>query len=208
MPKHTKEQLDLAIHEVVVLGHSLKGAARRNSVPKSTLSKRVKGTTKCRSESHEAYQRLSIVQEKLLVSWIVLQGALGLTPTHQQITALVVKLLRDQGDHEPLGKGWIVRFIERHEPIKRLRGRKSGANRSSAVAPEAVQVLYQIISNPAFINSRPENNYESINEANDASEVTGMGANEVTEIDEDEAESESTTGNIIDVNGILQTPEQ
>ncbi|CEI65588.1 hypothetical protein FVEN_g8846 [Fusarium venenatum] len=161
--KYTDQQLILAIHEVRFLGFSIKCAARRNNVPKTTLMVRLRGG-KSRREGHEASQRISVAEEKLIVSWYVLQDAFGLAPTMRQITGLVTKFLVDLGDDRPLSQGWMGHFIERHGPIKQIEAKNRAKNGLTIITPEASQMFYQIINNPTLVKSRPE----TASEANQA----------------------------------------
>ncbi|RGP72499.1 cys met metabolism pyridoxal phosphate-dependent enzyme [Fusarium sporotrichioides] len=97
---YTEEQLRLAIYEIKFFDYSLNGASRRNNVPRATLRARVRGA-RSPNKSHEEEQRLSAVEEKLIVSWFLLQDALGLAPTRVQITELATKFLLDRGDYNP-----------------------------------------------------------------------------------------------------------
>lgn len=63
---------------------------------------------------------LSVSQENRLADWIKAQDALGLAPTYAQVRALAARLLREQGDHTPLGKDWHIRFLQRQRSIKSL----------------------------------------------------------------------------------------
>ena len=112
---------------------SVIGAANAYGIPRTTLTRRVKGGH-TRKVGLEPYQRLSIGQENRLVDWVIAQDALGLAPTHTQIRGLVTRLLRVQGDHAPLGKDWMTRFIHRHPPIRTLRGRPLDTKRAPVVS--------------------------------------------------------------------------
>lgn len=160
------------------------------------------------------------MDERLIVSWFVLQDTFGMTPTKTQITELAVKFLQERGDPEPLGQWWIDRFVERHEPIQRIRRRKKFKTArfgSTIMTPEAVHMIYQVIANPALVNNRPEpvsdsnkvNSNDVANEVNNNENSTSNGvANEVIVVDEDESESESSDE--MDTNEVdnEKTPEQ
>jgi hypothetical protein len=60
------------------------------------------------------HQRLSLWQEENLVDWILIQGALGVPPTHAQIFYFVTRILANNGDTQPLGKYWMQGFFARN----------------------------------------------------------------------------------------------
>ncbi|EKJ68393.1 hypothetical protein FPSE_11401 [Fusarium pseudograminearum CS3096] len=196
--KYTQQQMNLAIHEVKFLGHSVKGAARRNNVPPSTLRNRFRGSRSAK-EAHEACQRLSAVEERLIVSWFVLQDTFGMTPTKTQITELAVKFLQERGDPEPLG-GLTVLSRDMSQSRESERGKGP-----------------RLPANPALVNNRPEpvsdsnkvNSNDVANGVNNNENSTSNGvANEVIVVDEDESESESSDE--MDTNEVdnEKTPEQ
>lgn len=112
---------------------------------------------KSSKSSHVAYQRLSQSQEKVLVSWIMAQHSTGAAPTQKQIMTLVARLLREQGDHEPLGKQWLARFLDRNEPLKKLPSRGDAGTKLRSVGPEAVEVIFSMMTNPLLMDSQTEN---------------------------------------------------
>ncbi|OBS27844.1 hypothetical protein FPOA_01786 [Fusarium poae] len=193
--RYTDQQLSLAIHEVRFLGFSTRGAARRNNIPKATLMARLRGGKSSR-EGHEASLRIAAADEKLIVSWYVLQDALGLAPTRRQIAELVTKVLQDHGDDRPLSQGWMGRFLDRHEPIKRIEAMRRAKAGSTAITPEASQMLYQIINDPAFVKIMPETASEAnrVNDSENNEINTSNEVNEVVEISDDEPETKSPDG--------------
>ncbi|RFN42130.1 putative transposase [Fusarium flagelliforme] len=155
MPNYTQEQLEKAVHDVRVLGHSHQSAAKANGVPKSTLLGRLRGK-KSSKFSHVAYQRLTQFQERVLVSWIMAQHQTGAAPTQKQIMTLVARLLREQGDHEPLGKQWLARFLDRNEPLKKLPSRGDAGTNLRSVGAEAVEVIFSMMTNPLLMDDQTE----------------------------------------------------
>ena len=70
---------------------------------------------------------------------------------------LVARLLREQGDHEPLGKQWLARFLDRNEPLKKLPSRGDAGTKLRSVGPEAVEVIFSMMTNPLLMDSQTEN---------------------------------------------------
>lgn len=121
MAKYTEEALQNAIRDVKS-GTSAKRAAKTWGVPRATLPNRVKGS-KPRRLAYESLQRLPQDQERLLVKWVVTQGALGCPPTYDEIRKFATRILAKAGDLTPLGNHWIERFMARHPEIKGSRGK-------------------------------------------------------------------------------------
>jgi hypothetical protein len=122
MQQYTEYDIGQAI-QAVAAGQSLRRAALDWGIPKTTLRNRLMG-----SESHQAaaedQQRLSPVQEKRLVDWVLVQEALGLPPSHAQIKDFVGRILATKGDTKPLGKHWMQAFLRRHPNLKTKRARQ------------------------------------------------------------------------------------
>jgi len=84
------------------------------------------------------------------------QHSNGAAPTQKQIMSLVARLLREQGDHEPLGKQWLARFLDRNEPLKKLPSRGDAGTKLRSVAPDAVEVIFSMMTNPLLMDSQTE----------------------------------------------------
>jgi hypothetical protein len=69
---------------------------------------------------------------------------------------LVARLLREQGDHEPLGKQWLARFLDRNEPLKKLPSRGDAGTKSRSVGAEAVGVIFSMMTNPLLMDDQTE----------------------------------------------------
>ena len=105
MPKYTKEHVENAIRDLEN-GDSMRTAAKRWGIPRTTLQSRLKGA-EAAVISRESRQRLSKSQEGHLRDWILTQAALGLPPTHFQLRTFASRILVTGGDLQPLGKHWI-----------------------------------------------------------------------------------------------------
>jgi len=60
-------------------------------------------------EQIHPHRRLSKRQEERLDFWILRQESLGYAPSHSQIRACVMGLLRQQGEHPDLGRNWVIK---------------------------------------------------------------------------------------------------
>ncbi|KAJ3454739.1 hypothetical protein MRS44_013339 [Fusarium solani] len=101
--KYTEENMAEAILDVTDDGVSPPQAAQRRGVPRSTLVDRLNGRGAVKEQIHP-HRRLSKNQEDRLVAWILRQESLGYAPSHSQIRACVMGLLRQQGEHPDLGR--------------------------------------------------------------------------------------------------------
>ncbi|KAL7904534.1 hypothetical protein GGI35DRAFT_463142 [Trichoderma velutinum] len=99
MSKYSENDIRSAVEDVNY-GISVRKAASRWGVPRTTLRKRLKGGVS-RCDANEQNQRLSKASEKRVVQWIVGQNAVGAAPTRQHIKEYAAKLARNE---QPLGK--------------------------------------------------------------------------------------------------------
>ncbi|KAF6524826.1 hypothetical protein HZS61_010621 [Fusarium oxysporum f. sp. conglutinans] len=89
-------------------------------------------------------RRLSKSQEDRLAFWILRQEPLGYAPSHSQIRACVMGLLRQQGEHPDLGRNWVIKFINRRADLKTKMGRRQEAKRFDSFTPRAVHWYFDI----------------------------------------------------------------
>ena len=99
---YTKEDVSRAI-DVVSNRLSAKKASKEWGIPYHTLTDRLH-SAEPHSVAHSHQQRLSDVQEKHLVNWILAQEALGLPLTHAQIREFAGRILKVKGDSNPISK--------------------------------------------------------------------------------------------------------
>ena len=101
-------------------GRSVRKAYLDWGVLRGIIQDRIKGSVS-RKEASEPFQRLSPVQEQRLTDWVLVQEALGRSPTHAQIRALARRILAARKDVILLGKRWMAGFIRRN-PILKTKG--------------------------------------------------------------------------------------
>jgi len=82
---------------------SRRAAARAYGVPESTLRNRLGGATSS-ALSHQHQQRLTPLQEDFLVEWILEEDARGYPPPHARARKMANRILRMNGDTQPVGK--------------------------------------------------------------------------------------------------------
>ncbi|GKU12548.1 unnamed protein product [Fusarium langsethiae] len=132
-----------AILDVTDNGFSPPQAAQRHGVPRSTLVDRLNGRRAVNEQIHPR-RRLSKSQEDRLAFWILRQESLGYAPSHSQIRACVMGLLRRQGERPNLGHNWVARFINRRADLKTKMGRRQEAKRFNSFTPKAVHWYFDI----------------------------------------------------------------
>jgi hypothetical protein len=141
--KYTEDDMAEAILDVTDNGFSPPQAAHRRGVPRRTLIDRLHGRGAVKELVHP-HRRLSKRQEDRLAFWILRQESLGYAPSHSQIRACVIGLLRQQGEHLDLGRNWVNKFINRRADLKTKMGRRQEAQRFDSFTPRAVHWYFDI----------------------------------------------------------------
>ena len=82
---------------------SKRAAAKAYGIPESTLRYRLGGAISS-TLSHQHQQRLTPEQEDFLVEWILEEDARGYPPPHARAREMANRILRMNGDTQPVGK--------------------------------------------------------------------------------------------------------
>jgi hypothetical protein len=93
---YTEDDIQRALTDVANW-KSVRKACLDWAVPRATLQDRINSRVS-RSEANEPSQRLSPVQEQRLTDWVLVQEALGGSPTHSQIRAFAGRILAARSD--------------------------------------------------------------------------------------------------------------
>jgi hypothetical protein len=157
MPTYQESSVRAAI-QAIQTGTSVKRASEDYGIPRSTLRDRLQGKEP-RSTAHAFQQKLSPIQETQLVDWILIQGALGLPPTHTQIRAFASRVLKANGSNEGIGKGWFQAFQRRNPAIKTLPAKRMASNRINGANTKAIQGFFTRLRNQALQNILPGDRY-------------------------------------------------
>ena len=147
--RHTEEDVQNALADLES-GVALATAATRHGVPRNTLRGRLKGAQP-HLHAHNSEQRLSAIQEEHLERWSLRQEALGYAPTHAQVRAIAIAVLKQEGDHKNLGKRWTTQFMKRHSAIKSKLGRRTSWERINAATPESIRQLFALYETVTWI---------------------------------------------------------
>ncbi|KAK7182772.1 hypothetical protein PSPO01_11111 [Paraphaeosphaeria sporulosa] len=108
---------------------SQRAAAKAYGIPLSTLHGRLRGATTS-ALSHQHQQRLTPLQEDFLVEWILEEDARACPPSHARTREMATRILRMNGDTQPLGRLWVSHFIKRQPRIASIIGKKLDAQRA------------------------------------------------------------------------------
>ncbi|TVY74290.1 hypothetical protein Focb16_v005550 [Fusarium oxysporum f. sp. cubense] len=124
--EYTEDDMAEAILDITDHGLSPPQAAQRGGVPErpSSIDLTAVGPLKTRS---------SLADETLAYA-----------PSHSQIRACVMGLLRQQGEHPDLGRNWVIKFINRRADLKTKMGRRQEAKRFDSFTPKAVDWYFDI----------------------------------------------------------------
>jgi transcriptional regulator with XRE-family HTH domain len=138
--------MQAAVRDVVEYKVSQNQAAQRHGVPQPTLSRRLNGKI-AKQDVEFDHQVLTGAQRQHLKHWILTQERLGYAPSHDQIRACVLAILRkERPDKEAkLGRNWVSRFIEHEDDLKTKYGRRHEAIRWEAFTPKAVGWFFDIL---------------------------------------------------------------
>ncbi|KAF6527905.1 hypothetical protein HZS61_008207 [Fusarium oxysporum f. sp. conglutinans] len=140
---YTEDEMADAILDVTENGLSQNHAAQKHGIPQQSISDRFHGQTAL-DDQVQPNRHLSRNQEANLASWILRQESLGYAPSHGQIRACVVALLKQQNKKQELGRNWVAKFIKRHPKLKTKPGRRQEANRFNSFTPKAVHWYFDI----------------------------------------------------------------
>jgi len=125
----------------------LKRVATKYHIPPSTLRGRLKGRLP-HVVAHQDTQRLSMVQEDDLATWVLFQASIGEPPTHTQIKDLAQRICYERGDNDQVGKRWVRSFLARHPVLKTQRPRRIDAARLKCATEEVIRPWFDYLRIP------------------------------------------------------------
>lgn len=128
--QYTEQDLQNAIQDVMS-GKGQSESAKRWAVPRSTLNKRLRGSTS-REDAFQQLQRLPSYLEERLCSWMIIEDTVGHALTHGQIREMAGRIASNMGDEEPIGKNWIEGFMQRNPEAKRILSAKRTDRKSKS----------------------------------------------------------------------------
>jgi exopolyphosphatase/pppGpp-phosphohydrolase len=115
---------------------------------RSSINKRLRGTTKSHTIAAQNRQVLSPAEEQVLVKWAIQyhQWGLPLRVYHLDQFAFKILLRKAQsGVSSPyIGTNWHLSFLQRHPEIKRKLSQPIDRNRVTACTPANLTTFYQL----------------------------------------------------------------
>lgn len=130
---------------------SLRAAARSYDIPKSTLTRRYRGTPS-RLDYRSTQRKLSSTEETTLIQWILSMDKRGIPPTqalvHEMAEILLTERVESASNLAPtLGVNWVSRFIDRHPELKSRYNRKYDYQRAKCEDPEVIRAWFRLVQN-------------------------------------------------------------
>lgn len=130
-------------------------AEKTLGLPKSSVTRRVNGG-KSRSEARQQQQKLSAVQEKVLLKWIKDLTISGYSPGHWLLKELAEEIRTRQTynldnpslhalqlpPHYKLGQDWVPRFIKRHPHLTVVIGRRIDSVRMDGATKAVLEAWF------------------------------------------------------------------
>ena len=112
-------------------------------MPRSTLQERLNGRQP-NAIAHSNQQRLTPEQERFLVEWILEEDSRAQTPSHPRVREMATRILRMNGDYEPLGQLWVPHFITRNPRVALIVGRTIKSARTTAASYETIRAFLEL----------------------------------------------------------------
>jgi hypothetical protein len=122
---------------------SLRKAAKALGVPRSTLQDRINGR-QSHATAHSYQQRLTPEQEAFLVEWILDEDSRAQPPSHLRVREMATRILRMNGDTQPLGQLWVPHFITRNPRVASIVGRTIESARTTAANFETIRAFLEL----------------------------------------------------------------
>ena len=110
------ESMQKAIAAVEQGTDSIRRAAEKYGIPRSTLHDHVSGKVDLRAKpGRDPY--LSLEEEEELVSFLLKCAHIGYPHTRKQVMTLVQEFVNDKGINTVISEGWWERFKQRHSKL-------------------------------------------------------------------------------------------
>ena len=141
-------------------GLSVRAAAKRHAVSRSTLQRHLDGGQSIR-EAHMKQQNLSPRLEMELVRWVLTQTKLGFAPPHSRFRMYALRISRASGGPQTLGVHWVRRFLVRHPELKTIRSVRYDWKRANAACSTNIVEFFERLDDPLISAIPPEHTYNA-----------------------------------------------
>lgn len=137
-----EEDINRAFEAVVYDKMSKRGAAKKFNISLSTLRRRLQNGNKSMVSGHEDQMLLTLLEEKVLVCWVINEDSMGQAPTDEEIIQEARRIARyNKRDINP-SERWAYNFRHRHPCLKRMSARKLERARKKAINPDSLESFY------------------------------------------------------------------
>jgi hypothetical protein len=125
---------------------AIREAARRFSVPESTLRTRLRGTTN-RPETRANSHKLTEAEEDSLVQWILSMDQRGVAPRPATVREMANLLLqsRETTPVQTVGEKWVYNFVKRHSELATRFSRRYNYERAKCEDPKAIREWFDCV---------------------------------------------------------------
>ena len=132
-------------------GDSIRRAADKYGVPRSTLHDHVSGKVEHGAKpGRDAY--LSLEEEEELVSFLVKCARIGYPHTRKQVMALVQEIVSEKGVCTIISEGWWQRFKQRHQNITLGIAAPFSYARAMASDRESLNRYFDLLEDTLIVN--------------------------------------------------------
>lgn len=123
-------------------------AAKAFNIDKSTLSRRLRGTTS-RRDFTPTNRKLTLIEESVIVQYILDLDARGFAPRVNDVKDMADTILceRDVTKTTKVGKNWATNFITRQPALKTRFNRKYDYQRAKCEDPELIGGWFNLVRN-------------------------------------------------------------
>ena len=132
---------------------SFEDVAAEFNVSASTLRRRVNGIGMSMTEFNAKKQKLTVTEEKVLVTFILNSAQVGFPMAHKGIeqNANTILQAKHGSDYESVGKQWVFNFLSRHHKELQTHWSKPlDTQRARCLNPTAVESWFKIVEE--FVN--------------------------------------------------------
>lgn len=121
---------------------SIRTAAEAYGVCRMSLGRRLQKSSQLPSIAHTYEQQLSPEQEEFLADWIIEEEEKECAPSHVRMRDMATRILEASGDPRPVGKKWVVPFLERNDNMASMIGCHLEVSRMNGTQPSQIEKLY------------------------------------------------------------------
>jgi hypothetical protein len=125
---------------------SLHEVARQFDVPRTTLRRRLAGSTN-RAETRANSHKLTQIEEESLQKWILSMDSRGAAPRPATVREMANLLLAARGSTPPLtvGENWVTKFVKRHPSLSSRFSKRYNFERAQCEDPKIIRDWFSLV---------------------------------------------------------------